>query len=182
VKLGGLFAEYHGRDDAGFGVWSAAAYTRCAAHLWAASELQCAFAHASFGGWAAAIGKPLDREPEHKSSWFNETLGHAVITYLRLALRAGILKSNSRHAQLRRLLARKYEVVWHVNLQRRISKRHFLGYAARYIRRPPIAEHRFREIDGPVVKFVTKDTATKQVVLDQIPKRGIHTDPGRPRT
>jgi hypothetical protein len=54
--------------------------------------------------------------------------------------------------------------------QERISKRHFLGYAARYIRRPPIAQHRFREIDGSTIKFVTKDTATKEIVLDQIPR------------
>jgi hypothetical protein len=94
---------------------------------------------------------------------------HAVITYLRLALKAGILKSNSRDAALSSLLARKYEIGWHVNLQRRISKRHFLGYAARYIRRPPIAQNRFREIEGSTVKFVTKDTATKEIVLDEIP-------------
>ncbi|MBZ5508770.1 MAG: transposase [Acidobacteriia bacterium] len=45
-----------------------------------------------------------------------------------------------------------------------------MGYAARYIRRPLIAQHRFQEIDGPVVKFLTKDTATKETVLDEIPK------------
>jgi len=96
---------------------------------------------------------------------------HAVITYLRLALRAGILKSNSMDAQLRGLLARKYEVGWHVNLQHRISKRHFLGYAARYIRRPPIAQHRFRVTDGPVVKFVTKDTVSREIVLDEFSRK-----------
>ena len=95
---------------------------------------------------------------------------HAVITYLRLALRAGILKSNLSDAQLRGLLAAKYEVAWHVDMQKRISKRHFLGYAARYIRRPPIAQHRFREIGGPTIRFVTKDTATQEIVLDQFNK------------
>jgi hypothetical protein len=68
------------------------------------------------------------------------------------------------------LLADKYEVGWHVDMQERISKSHFLGYAARYIRRPPIAQHRFQEIEGPVVKFLTKDTATKETVLDELPK------------
>lgn len=95
---------------------------------------------------------------------------HGIITYLRLALEAGILKSDLKSWELRELLADKYEVGWHVDMQERISKRHFLGYAARYIRRPPIAQHRFQEIDGPVVKFLTKDTATKETVLDELPK------------
>lgn len=90
--------------------------------------------------------------------------------YLRLALKAGILKSNLSDTQLRGLFARKYEVGWHVYMQRRISKQHFLGYSARYIRRPPIAQHRFLEISGPTVKFVTKDTKTQEIVLDQFNK------------
>jgi hypothetical protein len=95
---------------------------------------------------------------------------HAVIAYLRRALKAGILKTDSTSVALRDLLARKYEQDWHVLMRPRISKRHFLGYAARYIRRPPIAQHRFREIDGPTIKFVTKDTVTKETVLDEIPR------------
>jgi hypothetical protein len=94
---------------------------------------------------------------------------HGIITYLRLALAAGILKSDLKGWELRELLADKYEVGWHVDMQERISKRHFLGYAARYIRRPPVAQHRFQEI-RPVVKFWTKDTATKETVLDELPK------------
>jgi hypothetical protein len=95
---------------------------------------------------------------------------HGVIEYLRRALKAGILKSSLESCQLREVFSDKYKVGWHVDLQERISKRHFLGYAARYIRRPPIAQHRFQEIDGPVVKFLTKDTKTKETVLDEIPK------------
>src|ERR1051326_7231903 len=83
---------------------------------------------------------------------------HGIVTYLRLALAAGILKSDLKSWELRELLADKYEVGWHVDMQERISKRHFLGYAARYIRRPPIAQHRFQETDGPKVKFLTEDT------------------------
>jgi hypothetical protein len=94
---------------------------------------------------------------------------HGVVTYLRMALAAGILKSDLKSWELREVLADKYQVGWHVDMQERISKRHFLGYAARYIRRPPIAQHRFQET-GPVVKFWTKDTATKETVLDELPK------------
>ena len=95
---------------------------------------------------------------------------YGIITYLRLALAAGLLKSDLKNWELLELLADKYEVGWHVDMQEHISKRHFLGYAARYIRRPPIAQHRFQEISGPLVKFLTKDTATKETVLDELPK------------
>jgi hypothetical protein len=117
---------------------------------------------------------------EAKSRWiegltlnpvgFMKLWRHGIITYLRLALEAGILKSDLKSWELLELLADKYEVGWHVDMQERISKSHFLGYAARYIRRPPIAQHRFQEIEGPVVKFLTKDTATKETVLDELPK------------
>lgn len=95
---------------------------------------------------------------------------HAVITYLRLALKARILKSDLGNAALVEHLADKYDVDWKVLMQAQVSKRHFLGYAARYIRRPPIAQHRFRKIDGSIVTFVTKDTVTGETVLDEVPK------------
>lgn len=63
---------------------------------------------------------------------------HAVITYLRLARKAGILKTDLSDVELRELLAGKYEVDWHVFTQVRISKRHFLGYAARYDGEPAV--------------------------------------------
>jgi hypothetical protein len=71
---------------------------------------------------------------------------------------------------LRQLLKTQYERDWHVDVDELVSKVHFLGYAARYIRRPPIAQHRLQEIDGALVKFLTKDTKSKETVLDAIPK------------
>jgi hypothetical protein len=95
---------------------------------------------------------------------------HGLITYLRCALKAGILKSDLKDWQLKRLLSKKYEADWHVYLQEDVSKRHFLGYSARYIRRLPIAQHRFQKTDGPIIKFLSKDTETKKTVLDELPK------------
>jgi putative transposase len=95
---------------------------------------------------------------------------YGVITYLRRALKSGLVKSDLKRSELKQLLTAQYERGWHVNLQERMSKNHFLAYAARYIRRPPIAQHRFQEIDRLVVKFLTKDTATKETVLDELPK------------
>ncbi len=39
-----------------------------------------------------------------------------------------------------------------------------MGYAGRYARRPPIAQHRFRAISRQEIRFVTKDTRTKRTV------------------
>ena len=86
---------------------------------------------------------------------------HRIRTfYLRLALNAGVLQSDLSARKLRQLLKVQYERDWHVDLDKLVSKSHFLGYAARYVRRPPITQHRFQEIDGPFVKFLTKDTKT----------------------
>jgi hypothetical protein len=96
---------------------------------------------------------------------------YGVITYLRRALKAGILKTDLNNWELKKLFTTQYERGWHIDISRKISKAHFLGYAARYIRRPPIAQHRFQEIDGPTVKFWTKDTKTTETVLDELPKK-----------
>jgi hypothetical protein len=42
-----------------------------------------------------------------------------------------------------------------------------MGYVARYIRRPPIAQHRIEDI-GDIVKFSTKDTRSGETVLDSL--------------
>jgi len=41
----------------------------------------------------------------------------------------------------------------------------FLRYVARYVRRPPIAQHRFVEITDQEVKFWTKDLRLKRKVI-----------------
>jgi hypothetical protein len=94
---------------------------------------------------------------------------YAVITYLRRALRAGILESDLKTWELKTIFATQYERYWHSYLDH-ISKDHFLGYVARYIRRVPIAQRRIESIDGPDVKFWTKDTKTGKTVLDTLSK------------
>ncbi len=51
-----------------------------------------------------------------------------------------------------------------IDVKRFRSKKQFLGYAGRYARRPPIAQHRFRAISRQEIRFVTKDTRTKRTV------------------
>ena len=67
-------------------------------------------------------------------------------------------------SELLRLLTAQYERWWNIDVKRFRSKKQFLGYAGRYARRPPIAQHRFRTITRQEIRFVTKDTRTKRTV------------------
>ena len=87
----------------------------------------------------------------------------AVISFLREALKAGVLTSNLRPANLKAVLAREYRW-WSTHVDYFQSKEHFLRYAGRYARRPPIAQHRFEEITDATVRFSLKDKRLKRRV------------------
>jgi hypothetical protein len=87
----------------------------------------------------------------------------AVITFLREALKAGVLKSNPYPGTLKAVLAREYRW-WSTHVDYFQSKEHFLRYAGRYARRPPIAQHRFEEITAATVRFSLKDKRLKMRV------------------
>ena len=89
---------------------------------------------------------------------------YAVITLLREAARAGVLDTDMSRSELLRLLTAQYERWWNIDVKRFRSKKQFLGYAGRYTRRPPIAQHRFRTINRQEIRFVTKDTRSKRTV------------------
>jgi hypothetical protein len=89
---------------------------------------------------------------------------YAVITYLRAALKKGLLVSEASTEELRVVLKTQYERWWNVYVDHVRSKWHFLRYVARYVRRPPIAQHRFVKITDREVEFLTKDLKEKQVV------------------
>ena len=49
----------------------------------------------------------------------------------------------------------QYERWWNIKLTGLMSKQHFfLGYAGRYIRHPPIAQHRFVTVTDREVQFL----------------------------
>ena len=89
---------------------------------------------------------------------------YAVITYLRTALTKGLLSSELNRAEAGALLRSQYERWWNIHVARLVSKSHFLRYAGRYVRRPPIAQHRFTEITKEHVEFSTKDLKEKRVI------------------
>jgi len=92
---------------------------------------------------------------------------YAVITYLRLALKAQVLTSDLGADDLRRVFTTQYERWWNIDIAAFRSKSHFLHYSGRYIRRPPIAQRRFVKITDREVQFWTKDLKEKRHVITQ---------------
>jgi hypothetical protein len=88
----------------------------------------------------------------------------AVITYLRAALEAKVLTSDLGTRKLRASLKKQYERWWSIDIDHFTSKEHFLRYAGRYVRRPPIAQYRFIRITDREVRFWTKDKIQKRRV------------------
>jgi hypothetical protein len=68
--------------------------------------------------------------------------------------------------ELKRILTIVYEKhpKWVIFIDKIASKSHFLRYAARYIRRLPLASWRLLEVTDREVVFVAKDTRTKRLV------------------
>jgi hypothetical protein len=83
---------------------------------------------------------------------------NAVISYLHKALKAGVLKSDWDGAFFSSVLTAEYERPrWIIHIHASMSKEHFLRYAARYARRPPIAQRRIVEVTNGEVEFWTND-------------------------
>ena len=91
----------------------------------------------------------------------------AFITYLREALRRGILQSDLAPQAMRTMLTTQYERWWNINLQPCASKDHFIRYAGRYVRRPPLAQYRITEHSSEKVCFRTKDHKLKKEVITE---------------
>ncbi len=91
----------------------------------------------------------------------------ALITYLREALRRGLLDSDLGLKDMRVLLTTQYERWWNVNVQPCASKEHFIRYAGRYVRRPPLAQYRILEHCSQKVSFRTHDHKLKKEVITE---------------
>jgi putative transposase/transposase-like zinc-binding protein len=87
-----------------------------------------------------------------------------VIKLLRAASISGVLKSDMSFEQLQAMLKEQEERWWSVKVQSFDSRDHFLQYAGRYVRRPPIAQRRIIFIDKERVLFWTKDKRHRRLV------------------
>jgi hypothetical protein len=88
----------------------------------------------------------------------------AVIMLLREALKRGDLISEMGEKELEAMLTKHLERWWSVHVTHCKSKTHLLRYIGRYVRRPPLAEHRLVEINKYWVVFWTEDHKLKRRV------------------
>jgi hypothetical protein len=90
---------------------------------------------------------------------------YALVTYLREALRRGLLLSDCTPRAMRSLLTAQYERWWNVDVQQCASKESFLRYAGRYLRRPPLAQYRILDWTTAEISFRVKDHKLKREVV-----------------
>jgi hypothetical protein len=104
--------------------------------------------------WIAPIALEKDAI---MSTWRN-----AVITYLRSAAQYGLLKFSGTMDELMASLEKQSERRWIIYVGRGSSKRSFLAYAGRYLRRPPVAQSRLTISSDDRVEYVDKNTRRKK--------------------
>jgi hypothetical protein len=88
----------------------------------------------------------------------------AVTSYLSKAQRDGLLRKPSIPEEFNKLILKQTQRVWNIHITSQMSKRHFLGYAGRYIRRLPISQKRILKVTEEEVVYQSKDTKTKTLV------------------
>ena len=86
----------------------------------------------------------------------------AVIKLLRVATQTGELGTTMTVDQLLGLLSHQGKRSWIIKVQSLKDRTHFLRYAGRYVRRPPIAQHRIIRIDKRNVVFWFKDKTLRR--------------------
>jgi len=90
----------------------------------------------------------------------------AVLDLLSTAHCAGVLRTNMTSEELAAVLLEQ-ERWWSVKIQSFNSIEHFLQYAGRCARRPPIAQRRIIKIEKGSITFWAKDKKLKRVVAIQ---------------
>ncbi len=80
----------------------------------------------------------------------------AVIELLRTALRVGQLDTKMTVDEMEAILTEQEKRWWSIKIQTFRSKAHYLQYAGRYAKRPPIAQWRITYIGREMVRFLAK--------------------------
>ncbi|HTV07694.1 MAG TPA: transposase [Candidatus Aquilonibacter sp.] len=116
----------------------------------------------STGGFRESEGAWIPQLNIRKASlsdfWRDSVIGH-----LRLA--QGKLISPIDGPALDQMLIAQGNRRWRTHHKEFGSKYHFLQYAARYLRRPPLAEYRFQHVGEDEIVFRTHDHRLKREVL-----------------
>jgi hypothetical protein len=93
----------------------------------------------------------------------------AVIELLRAALRADQLRTEMTVDQMEEMLTLQEKRWWSIKIQSFDDKSHFLRYAGRYVKRPPIAQRRITWIGERTVGFWYNDKKLRRRVHVQCP-------------
>jgi hypothetical protein len=88
----------------------------------------------------------------------------AVISLLRAALKAGQLRTERSVEEVETMLADWENRWWSIKIKSREDKEHFLQYAGRYGRRPPIAHRRIAFVGNRSVRFWYNDKKLRRRV------------------
>ncbi len=88
----------------------------------------------------------------------------AVCSYLWKAHRDGLLQPSSLSEEFNDVILAQTHRWWNIHITPQMSKKHFLGYAGRYIRRLPISQRRILQVTEQEVVYQSKDTRTKTLV------------------
>jgi hypothetical protein len=115
----------------------------------------------SAGGLKPAEGKWVERL-EFDLKQIMTLWRFAVTSYFWKANREGLLRKCSLPEDFDELIhAEVQRDYWHIYITPRMPKRHFLGYAGRYIRRLPISQRNILKVTENEVIYLAKDTKTK---------------------
>jgi hypothetical protein len=110
---------------------------------------------ASSGSWLASV--------YYDNNLLMKLWRSAVLELLRAAHQAGVLRTDMTSNELEAMLLEQ-DRWWSVKIQSFNSTQHFLHYAGRYARRPPIAQRRIVEVEKGSVTFWAKDKKSKRLV------------------
>ena len=112
---------------------------------------------------------------------------YAFIAFLAEACKRNILRSAPSSEELFNMFRTNHKRRWNVFISRRGSKTDRLKHDGRYVRRPPIAQHRLTRVGKHEVEYLAKDTRNKKFVLKRysneefvnilmqhVPDRGRH--------
>lgn len=103
---------------------------------------------------------PVRLDADEIMSWWRD----AITLYLQEIAKLGQLQSALSLDALTAGVISQGRRKWSVHIARFKSKEQLLHYAGRYVRRPPIAQHRFLNIAGEHVEFWTNDRKLKRRV------------------
>lgn len=89
---------------------------------------------------------------------------YAVLVLISEAHKRNLLKVNLSGEDLTALLETQWKRRWNINISRPGAKARFLKHDGRYVRRPPVAQHRLRRTGDDQVEYWAKDTRKRTFV------------------